>query len=395
MNLILITILFCLLQGLDDIIETEKCAFRKENKKGVISMKLKAQEISSVFSAMSKLSFAKKNTKDIEELNSVSLTARNGCMQVVFTNNLISAAYKIEGVDGDFQYVADNNTVTSCISACVDANGEFEFLMKQGVLYATGYAFVPIKTAPAKSKKFTCIKKDCGISIVASDLVNAIASTSIAVGQDSDVLQSVSLDFDTAEMQFKMTAFSGKMMAQANIPVEDMDEDNIIPHILINGKVLMAVAPLLSLAKSKIIDIAFGDGAVMFSCDNIKVVVPCNTGEFVQCEKLLDKNYSQYVTFDTKELKNQVKKMYKAVKTNIAFSSEGNNPLFSNEGFQMPANIVSTNGVTFELPINLLKTVVENVKWDNIQVSVADGMLVKVSEEDADIITYVTSVSKK
>jgi len=371
--------------------------FFQKRQKGVVNMKVKAKTLSGLFKALGYTSFAKKNTEDVEELNTVKIICRDNNMQIISVNSRISAACKIPNVDGTFAVQADNKVLPSCIEAAADNKGEVELKYdhQKHMLFVVGNATVPVPNATGKQGKFEIVAGKPIVSALADDVIKAAGAALISIGKESDVLKSINMSFDVKGQTFKMSSFNGTMMCSANVPLEDINTNSSIKNVLVDGEEIKAILPLLKFVKSQMLDITIADGKIMFSTENVKICMSCRNDEFVNIDKLLGSDFSSYVTFNTKELKKQINAIYKVVKSDIVFKSDGSTSFFMKDDFSMPGNFIRANRIEFDIPIYSLKNIVENITGETITISVANQVLIKIMSEDFDDVVYVTGGVKK
>lgn len=352
-------------------------------------MKIKAKNLVGVLKAIGSTSFAKKATTDIEEMNSVNIGVKNGALQIFSTNSRICAAVKIPDVDGNFSYIADNTTAANSIDAATDANGEIEFRMENGTLLAVGNATVPIAAGVKKESRFRTLQGTPIVSVLAADLVNAIEGTLLVAKKGTDIMAKVKMKFDTQAMCFSMLAFAKSLMASANVTLEDMDDSKETISVLVDGFILSAILPLLKYYSNEIVDIYVEKNGMMISSECLKLTFNCSSEEFVQCEKLLQNNFASYVKFNVKELKKQINVVYKAVKDNISFSSDGTTGGFHAGSFNMAAKFLSASAVNFTIPMTILKDVIGKIVGETVTISVCNEVLIKIDSEDTENIVYI------
>lgn len=353
-------------------------------------MKIKAKTIAEIFKAISATSFAKKNTEDVEELNTVKIVASKNKMQILSVNSRICAAYLIPEFEGNFSVTADNAKLSSCIEAAADSDGYVEFCKRDEQLVVDGNASMPVPSGPEKQSKFICVSGEPAVSVLAADILKAIKGVCLAIKKDSETMKKVKFSFSAEDATFTMTAFNGSMLAVANIPLEDMKEDISLNHVLVDGEILLAIMPLLKCISSQIVDIYINDGKMMISCENTKITFDYSSEEFVKCEKLLEPAFESFVTFNTKELKKSLNSIYKVIKTNVEFAANGSVAAFRSGDFRMNVKFEKSNQVFFAIPITILKNILTNINEETVTISVENKVLIKIQSDDCENIVYVT-----
>lgn len=356
-------------------------------------MKIKAKTIASIFKAISQTSFATKATEDKEELNSVKIVSETSLTRIISTNSKVSVECTIPGLTGNITGTFENKTLPGLIEAAADAEGNVELMMKNGTLFAVGGAQVPINNAPQKDTGFLSVDGVCAAKVMAGDLVKAIKATNIACLPSNEIMGCIKTSFDPYEATFKMLSVNGKMMAEANIPLEDMD---IIEkeEILISAEILKSIINVLEIIKKEMVDIIFQDGRLMISSENMKIVIPYKTGDFVNCDNLLKANFTKDTTCSVKKIKGAINTAYKAVKDVITFSSDGVTTCLCKGDFSIDFDVDTPIEMEFSIPIKQMIDVVRNIDSSNMEISLAGNVLLKMAADD-DSTSFVMGTMKK
>lgn len=358
-------------------------------------IKINGKELTSILEAISKTNTSSKNETDNEELNTIKMVGSNNALQLIATSSGVDIAYKIDvlSMNNPLSATLNNKDLAKKLSVIIDNDGNLTLDSTNNGVVVSGNGTITLALAEPKKKVFPTVNKKPIASFIASDLEKAISCVVLAKGK-SGIVSKIKVSINTEDPSLKLLGFNKTLMCSYNIPLEDVNDDEKSIDFLVDGESLKNISTTLSLIKNEIVDLIVLDNKIVFSSENLKIILPMSKEEFVKCESLLNETFSTNVTFNIKAIKKSINAIYKVSKGNVKFESDGNSHMFSTKGFSQPAQVVNSTPISFSLPITIIKDIIGKIYDTNIVFETSDRGVIKISPETSDDVIFITAGCK-